>query len=141
MKKILSIIILMSFIWWSFASYIDQCCIINTINYRENLKKVSKKIKKYPNLARRVDNTVSEIVYLISKNKRFKKNKLKIYSTIINRVVDYVYNHNIQKNTPSYLMLSYLVYRIKDLYEYEKNSKEYLLESTLENIDKNPYSY
>jgi len=144
MKKIIVLIWILSIFSMSFAWNIDTCCIINTINYQEKLKITQHILStKYPNLQKKTDNTVYEIVKILNKNPKFRSynNKLKIYKTIINRVVDYVYNHNIEKWTPVYEMLSYFVYRIQDMYEYTKNTKKYKLESTLENINKYPYTY
>jgi hypothetical protein len=128
----------------SFAVSIDTCCIINTIDYKEKLKTTQQIISiKYPNLQKKVDNSIYQIVRIVNKNPKYNSynNKLKIYSTIINRVVDYVYNHNIQVWTPVYTMLSYFAYRIQDMYEYTKNTKKYNLESMIDNINKNPYQY
>jgi len=144
MKKIILLIWILSIFATSFAWNIDTCCIINTINYQKKLKTTQHILStKYPDLQKKVDNTVYEIVKIVNKDLKFSSynNKLKIYKTIINRVVDYVYNHNIEKWTPVYKMLSYFVYRIQDMYEYTKNTKKYNLESTLENIDQYPYTY
>ena len=144
MKKIIFVIWVLSIFATSFAWNIDTCCIINTINYHSKLKTTQDILStKYPNLQKKVDNTISEIVQIVDTNPNFKSynKKLKIYSTIINKVVDYVYNHNIEKWTPVYLMLSYFVYRIEDIYEWTKNARKYILESTLENINKYPYTY
>jgi len=144
MKKIILFVWILFIFTSSFAWYIDTCCIINTIDYQKKLK-ISSNIlsSKYPNLQKKVDNTVYEIVKIVNKNPKFKSynNKLKIYSSIIHKVIDYVYNHNIERWTPVYEMLSYFVYRIQDMYEYTKNSKKYNLESILENMNKYPYKY
>ncbi len=144
MKKIILLLWSILIFTISFAWDIDTCCIINTINYQKKLKMTQHILAiKYPNLQKKADNTVYEIVKLLNTNPKFNSynDKLKIYSTIVNKVVDYVYNHNIEKWTPVYDMLSYFVYRIQDMYEYTKNTRRYKLESTLENIDKYPYTY
>ncbi len=144
MKKIILLLWSILIFTISFAWDIDACCIINTINYQKKLKMTQHILAiKYPNLQKKADNTVYEIVKLLNTNPKFNSynDKLKIYSTIVNKVVDYVYNHNIEKWTPVYDMLSYFVYRIQDMYEYTKNTRRYKLESTLENIDKYPYTY
>ncbi len=144
MKKIILLLWSILIFTISFAWDIDTCCIINTIDYQKKLKMTQHILAiKYPNLQKKADNTVYEIVKLLNTNPKFNSynDKLKIYSTIVNKVVDYVYNHNIEKWTPVYDMLSYFVYRIQDMYEYTKNTRRYKLESTLENIDKYPYTY
>ena len=144
MKKIILLLWSIFIFAISFAWNIDTCCIINTIDYQKKLKTTQHILAtKYPNLQKKADNTVYEIVKLVNTDPKFNSynDKLKIYSTIVNKVVNYVYNHNIEKRTPVYDMLSYFVYRIQDMYEYTKNTRKYKLESTLENMDKYPYTY
>lgn len=141
MKKLLLILIWLFFVWNSFSINIDKCCIIETIDFKENFKKTSQKIQKYPNLKDEVNKYVSEIIKTVNKNDRFKKNKVKLYKEIANRTIEYVYNHNIREWTPSFLMLSYFTYKMYDLYQYEKTPSSYNLESKLEMLDQYPYSY
>jgi hypothetical protein len=111
------------------------------INYKENLKEVENIIKsKYPKFEKEVNFYISQVQVAIQKNPRFKKNKLKLYREIIKRTQDYMYVHNIIKPKPSYYLLAYFMLRIKDLYEYERNKKKYMLEAKLENLDK-AYGY
>jgi len=141
MKKLLSMITLIFFVWASFAVSIDKCCIINTINYKENLKRTLQEIKQYPKLKDEVNIYVNKIISVVNTNPRFKKQKVKIYKKIVDKVVNYVYNNNIQKWTTSFLVLSYFAYKIYDLYEYEKNPNKYNLETKLEMLDKYPYTH
>ncbi len=141
MKKLLLLILWVSFVWASFSVSIDKCCIIETIDFKENLKKTSQKIQKYPNLKDEVNKYVSEVVRTVNKNNRFKKRKIKLYKEISDRTIEYVYNHQIREWTPSFLMLSYFAYKMYDLYQYEKNPTSYNLESKLEMLDQYPYSY
>jgi len=141
MKKLLSIIISMFFVWASFAVSVDKCCIINTINYKENLKKTLQEIKQYPEFKDEVNTYVSRIITVINNNPRFKYRKVELYKKISDKTIDYVYENNIQKWTLSFLMLSYFTYKMYDLYEYEKNPTKYNLETKLEMLDKYHYTH
>jgi len=121
---------------------VDKCCIINIINYKEKLRNTQRILeKKYPNLRKNVDEYVFKIQKTITKNSYLYKNRLKLYNEIMKRIIDYVYINNIMNQTPVYMMLSYFVYRIKDIYEYEKNTSKYYLDAMIENINKYPYIY
>jgi len=141
MKKILFIIVLMLYFWISFSVYIDKCCIIDTINYKENLKKTSQEISKYPYLQYKVDNYISKIIRIVNTNNTFKYKKAEIYKKISGKITNYVYNNNIQKWTKSFLMLSYFTYKMYDFYEYWENTSKYNLETKLEMLNKNHYAY
>ena len=141
MKKLLSIIILMLFIWVSFAVNIDKCCIIDTINYKENLKKTLQEISKYPELKDEVNGYVSKVIIAVYNNPIFEYRKVELYKKIVDKTINYVYENNIQRWTPSFLMLSYFAYKMYDLYEYEKNPAKYNLETKLEMLDKYYYTH
>lgn len=121
---------------------VDKCCIIETINYKEKLQFINETIyQQYPHIAQKVSRTVSDIVSLVENNSKYKYRKAKIYKVITEKIIDYVYNHNIKRWTPTYLMLSYFTYRIYDMYEYEKSKDKYNLENLIDKLDANPYDY
>jgi len=76
---------------------VDKCCIINTINYKENLKKTLQEIKQYPEFKDEVNTYVSRIITVINNNPRFKYRKVELYKKISDKTIDYVYENNIQK--------------------------------------------
>lgn len=122
--------------------WVDRCCIIETIDYKDKLDFINRTIhKKYPNIARKVWRLVSDLVSTVNWNRKYRYRKAKIYKAITEKVIDYAYDKNIKRWTPTYLTLSYFTYRIYDMYKYEKSKEKYNLENLIDNLDTNPYDY
>jgi len=139
MKKIIFIILSLFIFNISSANiyspdYVDKCCLLNLIDYKNNLPSITYNLStKYPQDKKYLDLIVFRVVQII--NRKYASRKSYIYKLLSEKIADYMYNHRIQKWTKAYYKLSYLAYTFYRYHIYFKSKDKF--DSFLEKIANN----
>ena len=136
MKKLIALIVFITFIWNSFSYFytyetpVDKCCIINVLDRRSSLPFVEKKLaEKYPEIYKREKQLIRKLESAFWENPVY-------YEKLINEIVDYVYQNNIYPWTKLYLVLSYLAFSLYRDYQMYSSTPNPVIEHILDYLNK-----
>lgn len=136
MKKLLAIFTILVFNAYSFGYFlnaenpVDKCCIINVLDWKNQLPIVEKKLKlRYLKIYEREKQLIWKLESAFWENPKY-------YAKLINQIVDYAYQNNVYPGTKLYLVLSYLAFSLYKDYQMYSTENNPVIEHILYYLNK-----